>query len=286
MSILQSMWMVFASATFAIMAAFIKLAAEDGASLGAIIFTRGLPSVILIWLWVLFDRQHRSFKTPRLRSHLSRSIFGVISIWCGFYAYAHLPLATAASLNYTTTLFITFWTVLTSVVARSIIQILAVVLGFLGVLVVLRPSINAQDWFAILVGILAGLSATGAVLTVKRLGQSGEPVWRTVFYFSVSVTVIGFLGFLFADNYAADFHSTGYLLGIGIFGLLGQLGLTRSFSYGATVLTATLQYTAIIFSALLSLWLWDTSIDLLSWLGMLVIVASGGLCAYAAKKSS
>lgn len=285
MSILQSLWMVFASATFAIMAAFVKLASESGASLGAIIFTRGLPSVFLIWLWVLLDRQHRSFRTPRLRSHISRSLFGIMSIWCGFYAYAHLPLATAASLNYTTTLFITFWTVLTTVMARRTVQILAVALGFFGVLVVLRPSINAQDWFAILVGLFAGLSATGAVLTVKRLGQAGEPVWRTVFYFSVSVTVVGFLGFLLSGNYKADFNSTGYLLGIGIFGLLGQLGLTRSFSYGATVLTATLQYTAIIFSALLSLWLWDTSIDLLSWIGMLVIVASGGLCAYATKKS-
>ncbi|MEH8036504.1 hypothetical protein P9087_11190, partial [Gallibacterium anatis] len=106
MSILQSLWMIFASASFAAMAAFVKLSSEEGASLGAIIFTRGLPSVILIWLWVMLDRQHRSFRTPRLKSHLARSIFGVMSIWCGFYAYAHLPLATAASLNYTTTLFI------------------------------------------------------------------------------------------------------------------------------------------------------------------------------------
>src|SRR5699024_5071472 len=153
-----------------------------------------------------------------------------------------------------------------------------------GVLVVLRPSINAQDWWAIVVGLFAGLSATGAVLTVKRLGQAGEPVWRTVFYFSVSVTVIGLVAFLFSNNYIADLNAGFYLLGTGVFGLLGQLGLTRSFSYGATVLTATLQYTAIIFSALLSLWLWDTEIDLLSWLGMLVIILSGGLCAYATKR--
>src|SRR5699024_6897654 len=53
----------------------------------------------------MLERQHRSFRTPRLKSHLARSIFGVMSIWCGFYAYAHLPLATAASLDYTTTLF-------------------------------------------------------------------------------------------------------------------------------------------------------------------------------------
>lgn len=282
MSILQSLWMVFASAAFALMAACVKLASEEGASLGAIIFTRGLPSVILIWFWVLCTQ--RSFKTPRLRSHIARSVFGIISIWCGFYAYAHLPLATAASLNYTTTLFITFWTVLTTVLARRTLQIFAVALGFLGVMVVLRPSINAQDWFAILVGLFAGLSATGAVLTVKRLGQVGEPVWRTVFYFSVSVTFVGLIGFIAADNYVTDWHALTYLLGIGLFGLLGQLGLTRSFSYGATVLTATLQYTAIIFSALLSLFLWDTTIDLLSWLGMLVIILSGGLCAYGAKK--
>ena len=284
MSILQSLWMIFASASFAAMAAFVKLSSEEGASLGAIIFTRGLPSVILIWLWVMLDRQHRSFRTPRLKSHLARSIFGVMSIWCGFYVYAHLPLATAASLNYTTTLFITFWTLLTTVVARSALQVLAVCLGFMGVLVVLRPSINAQDWWAIVVGLFAGLSATGAVLTVKRLGQAGEPVWRTVFYFSVSVTVIGLVAFLFSNNYIADLNAGFYLLGTGVFGLLGQLGLTRSFSYGATVLTATLQYTAIIFSALLSLWLWDTEIDLLSWLGMLVIILSGGLCAYATKR--
>ena len=99
-----------------------------------------------------------------------------------------------------------------------------------------------------------------------------------------SILFIGLVAFLFSNNYIADLNAGFYLLGTGVFGLLGQLGLTRSFSYGATVLTATLQYTAIIFSALLSLWLWDTEIDLLSWLGMLVIILSGGLCAYATKR--
>ncbi|WP_051919396.1 DMT family transporter [Basilea psittacipulmonis] len=278
MGILQSLWMIMASASFAVMAAFIKLSALEGASHGAIIFARGLPSIFLILVWAIY--QQKSFKTLYMKSHLHRSICGVLSMWCGFYAYAHLPLETATSLNYSTTLFITTWLVITTVTARNPIQCIAVLIGFSGVLFVLRPSVEDQQWFPILIGLMAGVMGTGAMLSVKNLGKVGEPVFRTVFYFSLSVTVSGLFGVIWADQYEQDIQTIGYLLGIGIFGLLGQIGLTRSFSYGSTVLTATLQYTTIIFSAVIAFFLWDHSLDWLSWLGMSLIVFSGALCAW------
>ncbi len=270
---MQALWMLLASAMFAIMGSFVKLGTEHGASLPQVVLFRGLPSVILLLIWARAGRQ--SIIPVSWKLHLWRNLSGVTSMWLGFFAIAHLPLATATSLNYTAPLFIACWMLGWGGAQRDSVRIVAVALGFLGVIAVLRPSINEDQWLAALLGMTAGAMSAIAMMQIRQLGRVGEPEWRTVLFFSVAVCLSSLAGLLFEGWGHADW--TGYLslLGVGVTGLFGQLAMTRAFGLGSALLTAALQYSTIIFAALLGMGFWGEQLDALAWAGMGLIIFAG-----------
>jgi S-adenosylmethionine uptake transporter len=270
---MQALWMLLASAMFAIMGSFVKLGTEHGASLPQVVLFRGLPSVILLLIWARAGRQ--SIIPTSWKLHLWRNLSGVTSMWLGFFAISHLPLATATSLNYTAPLFIACWMLGWGGAQRDPVRIAAVALGFLGVIAVLRPSINEDQWLAALLGMAAGAMSAIAMMQIRQLGRIGEPEWRTVLFFSVAVCVSSIVGLAFEGWGRADW--TGYLslVGVGLAGLFGQLTMTRAFGVGSALLTAALQYSTIIFAALLGMGLWGDHLDALAWAGMGLIIFAG-----------
>jgi S-adenosylmethionine uptake transporter len=104
-----------------------------------------------------------------------------------------------------------------------------------------------------------------------------------VFYFSLSTTLAGLLGTLAGDSGAGPgavfqshtLYSGALLLGVGIFGLLAQIAMTRAYRVGKVLVVANLQYTGIVFSSLWGLALWSDTFDWHVWLGIAVILASG-----------
>jgi S-adenosylmethionine uptake transporter len=121
----------------------------------------------------------------------------------------------------------------------------------------------------------AGAMSAIAMMQIRQLGRVGEPEWRTVLFFSVAVCVSSLAGLLFEGWGHADW--TGYLslLGVGVTGLFGQLAMTRAFGLGSALLTAALQYSTIIFAALLGMGFWGEQLDALAWAGMGLIIFAG-----------
>src|SRR5690625_2734309 len=160
------------------------------------------------------------------------------------------------------------------------LRVLAVLAGFIGVLVILRPSFGDDQWFPGLLGIISGAFSAVAMMQIRQLGLVGEPEWRTVFIFSsfvclTSLVVMGVIGWP-----SIDWRAYSSLAVVGIAGLFGQLGLTRAFGYGSTLLTAALQYTTIIFATFLGALFWGDWPDAIAWAGMALIVSSGLLSAW------
>jgi len=272
---MQSLWMLLACAMFAIMGACIKLAWDFGASLPQIVLFRGLASVLLLYFWAVGT--HRRIRPKRWRTHVLRNVSGVLSMWMGFYALSHLPLSTAVSLNYTSPLFIAGWMLVGGGSQRDAMRILAVVLGFLGVVAILRPSVEDAQFFAALTGLAAGGIGAIAMLQVRQLGREGEAEWRTVLIFSCFVCLSGITGLLLEGWPRLDLPAWLALLGIGLSGLVGQLAMTRAFGLGSALLSAALQYTTIIFATLLGIAFWKDRPDLVAWAGMALIIGSGML---------
>jgi S-adenosylmethionine uptake transporter len=258
---------------FAIMGACVKVATELGASLPQVVLFRGVPSVILLLTFALVSG--RTIAPSSWKLHFWRNIAGVSSMWLGFYALAHLPLSTAISLNYTAPLFIAGWMLGWGGTQRDPIRILAVLFGFLGVVGILRPSIGHDQWFAATLGLSAGAMSAVAMMQIRELGRIGESEWRTVLLFS-SCVVLTSLAALALDGWrGVPLYAWLSLGGVGVSGLVGQLAMTRAFGLGSALLTAALQYTTIIFAALLGVVFWDDRPDSLAWAGMILIIASG-----------
>ncbi|NYT26248.1 DMT family transporter [Alcaligenaceae bacterium] len=272
---MQSLWMLLASLMFAGMGACVKMASDQHASLPQIVLFRGLPSVFLIFFWAVFTR--RSLRPKSWRLHIARNVAGVGSMWMGFFAISSLPLATAVSLNYTSPLFIAGWILMRDWRQRDAVRTVAVVLGFLGVVAILRPSIGPEQVVGALVGLAAGACSAMAMMQVRSLGRIGEPEWRTVLYFSCFASLAGAVALAVEGWPPIGVDAWLALIGVGVFGLVGQLAMTRAFGLGSALLTAALQYTTIIFSALLAIFIWGDLPDWVAWSGMALIVASGML---------
>lgn len=270
---MQSLWMLLASLAFAAMGACVKIASDLQASLPQVVLFRGAPSVLLIFLWAVFTR--RSLRPKSWRLHIARNVTGVGSMWLGFFAIASLPLATAISLNYTSPLFIAGWMLMRDWKQRDGVRTLAVLLGFFGVIAILRPSIGADHALGALAGLAAGACSAVAMMQVRSLGRIGEPEWRTVLIFSCFVCVTGGVASLIDGWPMLTTEGWLALIGVGVFGLVGQLAMTRAFGLGSALLTAALQYTTIVFAGLIAAVFWDSMPDWLAWSGMALIIASG-----------
>jgi S-adenosylmethionine uptake transporter len=203
---------------------------------------------------------------------------------CWFYAIAHLPLATAMTLNYMSGVWVAAFVVGGALLyGQSQPQgalIGTVLMGFIGVVMTLRPTMDQNQLFAGVIGLLSGMGAALAYMQVTALGKIGEPEERTVFYFSVGSAVVGMTGMLFTNFTpwsAVRWQDAAWLIPIGILASLGQWCMTRAYSKGATLVVASMQYFGIVFAVGFSLALFGDHIEPLGWAGIAVIVTSGVL---------
>jgi drug/metabolite transporter (DMT)-like permease len=272
---MQSLWMIAASLLFACMGVCVKLGSAQF-SAAELVFWRGFIATLIIGGYVLLRRL--PLATPHARTHIVRGLSGFVSLVMYFYAISMIPLAAAVTLNYTSPLFLALllalW--LREPVRRGFYGTLAA--GFAGVVLLLQPTLALEQWLGAVFGLSSGVISSIAYLNVRRLGELGEPEWRTVFYFS-ALSALGGLPWLLAAGpaHAVDLRGWLLLLGVGGFGALAQLCMTTAYKRGKTLVSASLAYSTVVFSSIFGILLWDESLPWSGWLGVMLIVASGVL---------
>ena len=276
---MQASWMILASLFFSMMGVCVKWASAHFNTF-ELVFFRGLIGVI--FMATICRIQGVSLRTPIPMMHVWRSVVGVTSLAAWFYAIGYLPLATAMTLNYMSSIWVAVFLVGGTLVmgrlqdaARQGPIVLTVMAGFGGVILLLRPTIEQDQLFAGIIGLLSGLIAALAYIQVAALGRLNEPETRTVFYFSLGTTVVGAVLMLLTGMSPWVWPSMLWLLPVGVLAALGQLCMTKAYSRGATLVVANLQYSGIVFGALFGLMLFGEHIPLMGWLGMALIMASG-----------
>ncbi len=280
---MQALWMLLGAFFFASMGVCVKYGSAHFNS-AELVFYRGMVGIV--FMAAIARQQQVSLRTRHLGMHAWRSLVGVTSLSAWFFAISKLPLATAMTLNYMSSVWIAAFIVGGSLVNWNpkngdkplLTQgplALAVMAGFAGVVMVLRPTMAQDQIYAGLVGLMSGFFAAFAYMQVTALGRVGEPEARTVFYFAIGTILAGLIGMAFMGVSEWSWQSAVWLIPVGVFASLGQLCLTRAYSHGATLVVANLQYSGIVFAALYSLFLFGDDIPLIGWAGMVLITVSG-----------
>lgn len=268
--------------SFALMGLCVKSAATAFTS-GELVFYRGIVGVVMMGIWMRMQGVGLQTAVPWM--HFWRVFAGVVSLAAWFYALTTLPLATAMTLNYTSSLWVAAFVLIGAALWGAANQVkthglqaglvLTVAAGFAGVVLLLQPAIHQGQLMEGLIGLASGLIAAFAYLQVSKLTRLGEPESRIVFFFALGTVVMGAISLVFTG--VSSLHTTAalWLLPIGVLASIGQICMTKAYGSGQTLLAANLQYLGIVYSALLGLWVFGDKITLGGWLGMALIIASG-----------
>ena len=277
-AVVSAAWLiVLASFLFATMGVCVKLASTEYAS-GEIVFYRGVTGALM--MLALSRIRGGTLRTGFASMHFWRCLSGVTALSLWFYSIGNLPLATAMTLNYMSSVWMALFLVGGAVALGSARVdgrlIFTVLLGFAGVALILRPTIAQQQLWYGLMGLLSGVISATAYLQVTALGRVGEPEYRIVFYFSIGGICAGAVTVPWTGGlHAHSFRGAALLLAVGLLATVAQLLMTRAYSTGRTLVNASLQYLGIAFSFGYGVLLFGDHVTGMALLGMVFIVGAG-----------
>ena len=268
---------------FAVMSALVRFLGARY-PIGQVVFYRSafaIVPVLAVYAWR--GELATVVRTERPLGQAGRGVISVVGMFCNFGALARLPLVESNAISFTTPL---FSVALAAFILKERVRIYrwsAVIIGFIGVLVVLSPHVSGDELtialasattVAGLVYALTGaLANAGTVIQTRRLAQS-ETTSSIVFYFSLFCAVAGLVTWPFGwvSPTGSEFA---VLIGIGVLGGLAHIFLTESYRYASASVVAPFDYTSMIWALLLGYAMFGETPTVMIVIGSLIIAAAG-----------
>ncbi len=269
----------FAILAFTVMDGIIK-SVSDYFPTGQILFCRNLFAFVPILAFAFLFERGIVLKTARPWGHVWRGLFGVMAMFGYFLSYKLLPLSAAIALGLSGPIFLTAFSVPLLGEQVGWRRWSAVIVGFIGVIVMMRPGIGVFDPAA-LVPLVAAVFYALAMISIRRLTASEKPM-TIVFYFTLFATAMGALTlpFGFLDPSQAwqdprDLADAAILVTIGLIGGCGQILITIAFKRAAVSLIAPFEYMALVYGFAIGFFWFGEDLDRYLMLGGAIVVASG-----------
>lgn len=266
---------LLASAVFTLSAAFVKIIGERIPTAEIILF-RNLFAIPALLPVVLATGGWSAIATRNPLGHAARTVFGMMGMIGAFYGYVHLPLATVTALGFTMPLFLTVLAVPLLKERVGWRRGIAVVVGFLGVVLMVRPDglPSGEAGLAVLLCLLGALGWALAMITIRRMGESGESSVAIVFWFTVGATVLAGIATIPVWVWPTPLEWA-LLIGIGLVSALAQVLMTEAYRRGETSLLAPFEYAAIIWTTTLGALVWAELPGGWDFAGIAVLVGAG-----------
>jgi drug/metabolite transporter (DMT)-like permease len=209
--------------------------------------------------------------TPKVGFYTLRAVVGLISMLSWFYGITIVPLATATAVNFTAPLFATMAAALVLHEDVRLRRWAAVVIGFIGVLVIMRPGRESLDAMLLLILLSAASSAMNNI-TVKYLVRTERPN-TIVALFSVYLTPLSLIPALFVWEWS-DLKSLAALIGLGIIGTLAHLSVARAYLAADASACAPYEFVRLPYAALIGYLLFGEVSDGWTWFGAAIIAGA------------
>lgn len=275
--------MLIASLLFALMGAFAKLASESMPSL-EIVFFRNVFGVLIIGAAILKKPMKHKGGKPFLL--FFRGLMGFLALLAFFYNIAHIPLGDAMTFSKTSPIFTAIFAWLFLQERLPVTGWMAVFIGFVGIVLITKPTgmmLSKTDLLGIASGIGAALAYT-AVRELKRyydtraivLSFMGVGTVGPLLLMIISPYVdIASLDFMFGEFIMPEGVVWFYIVGMGLFATLAQVYMTKAYGETQAGIVGAVSYTNIVFSIAVGVLLGDSFPEMLTLLGIILIIISG-----------
>jgi drug/metabolite transporter (DMT)-like permease len=263
------LYMFMSICAFSLMDVIVKWSVDY--PIGQVLFFRGFFGIIFYFFVIPRDRLHNFYQTKRPGLHFLRCTSGLIALVAIFIALRELPLATVVSISFAAPIFTTIFSIFLLSEKVGIYRWLAVLIGFMGILIITEPGISELNIYYIF-PIIFCLGLSYVAITIRQLSTT-EPVWLISFYFSLSITILSF--FTIPQGWVMpNFNHLILLSFIGIFGGVANLWLSQSYKFSEVSLVSPLKYLALVFAIIFGYLIWQEVPSNKTILGACLVVIS------------
>lgn len=260
------LFIIMSAFGFAMMSAFVKLSGDLPSFQKT--FFRNITSCIIAFILIIVNKESFFGRLENQKTLILRSVFGTLGIVFNFYSIDKLVLSDANMLNKLSPFFVIIFSALFLKEKINIKQGLAIIVAFIGALFIIKPQFNF-DIIPSLIGVLGAICAAAAYTCLRALGGK-EKYYTIVFYFSFfsTVAILPFMLIVYKEMSMLQFI---YLILAGIFASIGQFGITIAYKYAKAKEISIFDYSNILFSAIISIVLFNVIPDYLSVIGYIII---------------
>jgi len=260
--------MIISALSFSIMAAFVK---ANPHSVAVKAFSRQIFSCIFVWVIILINNYRIiPLKQSRIKLML-RCLFGTLGIYFYFYSIDNLLLANASMLTRLSPFFVTLFAFLILKESINGMNWLIFIPIIIGCGFIIKPNSELFN-IASIFAVISACSGALAYTMIKSIGKD-ESAYTIIFWFTLISSGIYFI-IAIKELLLIDEIKYLSLIMIGVFGVIGQIGLTVSYQLSKASYVAPYSYFYIIFSGLIGFLIWNEIPDMLSVIGYLFIIIS------------
>jgi drug/metabolite transporter (DMT)-like permease len=264
------LYMFLSVCTFSVMDLLVKWSSDYPT--GEVLFFRGFFGLLPTYFLIPKNKLKTFYTTERLKEHLFRCLMGLMALIAIVIALRELPLAVVVSLSYAAPLFITVLSIFLLSEKVGIFRWLAVLIGFVGVIIIAEPGFKGMNYLYFLPLIFC-IGMAFVTITIRKLSTT-EPIWLISIFFTITISIAG-LATIPVGWIMPNFQDFILLALIGVTGGSANLFLTQSYKLSEVSLVAPLKYLALIFAIIFGYLIWNEIPTMKTLIGSsLVVLAS------------
>jgi drug/metabolite transporter (DMT)-like permease len=266
--------LLFAGAVFLIvvMNGFAKMASEYHHPI-EMVFYRGVVAMTLLLLLARMLGKEKIYRTNRIRTHMLRGLIGNIGVVMVFWAYALMPMADVTAILFCAPLMVT---AMSAIFLKENVdkgRWIAVIVGFLGVLMIVQPTGAAiYSVYGVLVSLAAAFSTAIVSIFLRDLGRTEDSL-TTVFYFLAFGIIFSGVYMIFIGNMAHP-DAVWLLAAIGVAAFMQLVLKTQAHKIAEASLLSPISYSSIVWATLFGWMFWDELPSIQVVAGAAIIIAS------------
>ena len=264
------LYMFLSVCTFSVMDLLVKWSSDYPT--GEVLFFRGFFGLLPTYFLIPKNKLKTFYTTERSKEHLFRCLMGLMALIAIVVALRELPLAVVVSLSYAAPLFITVLSIFLLSEKVGIFRWLAVLIGFIGVIIIAEPGFKGMNYLYFLPLIFC-IGMAFVTITIRKLSTT-EPIWLISIFFTITISIAG-LATIPMGWKMPNFQDFILLALIGVTGGSANLFLTQSYKLSEVSLVAPLKYLALVFAIFFGYFIWNEIPTIKTLIGAsLVVLAS------------